>query len=106
MSARVYGGSSTRPPKEPFTFRVGGEDCPEFTVHQPDAGTVMDIEEATTSRQVLKLFMGEQFGALMEAIEAQHPDVLVDISRDISRHFGLFDGAANRAERRRRERSH
>lgn len=102
-AARVYGGK--REAKAPFVFRISDDEgAPVFTVPEPDAGTVMDIEEATTSRRVLKLFLGEQFPALMDAIEAEAPEVLVELARDISRHFGLFDGQSNRAERRRRER--
>lgn len=100
-----YGADAARPAKAPFVFRV--DESPEITVHEPDAGTVMDIEEAQTSRRTLRLFVGgEQWSLLEEHLERQHPDVLVDLARDISRHFGMFDAssAANRAERRRRAR--
>lgn len=102
-AARRYGGDK-RAAAAPFEFQIG--DSPTFTVHEPDAGTVMDIEEATTSRQVLKLFLAEQYGQVEEHLEPQHPDVLIDLARDLSRHFGLFDAdqAINRSERRRRAR--
>lgn len=101
---RQYGGES-RTVKEPFVFQLG--DSPQFTVTEPDAGTVMDIEEAKTSRQVLKLFLGDQYAAAEEHLEPLHPDVLVELARDLSKHFGLFDveAAGNRADRRRRSRS-
>ncbi|NKR42005.1 hypothetical protein [Prescottella equi] len=101
-AARQY--DSTRPKKEPFTFRVA--DSPEFVVEEPDGYTVMDIEEAKTSRSVLKLFLGDQYEDLEDYIGPLDPDVLVDIARDMSKHFGLFDAdsAINRAERRSRDR--
>ncbi|WP_243636898.1 hypothetical protein [Rhodococcus sp. Eu-32] len=102
-NVRTY-GTDARAAKEPFVFTLPGS--PEFTVTEPDAGTVMDIEEAKTSRQVLKLFLGEDYADLVEFLEPLHPDVLVDLAQDISRHFGLFDteAAGNRADRRRRDR--
>lgn len=102
-NVRTY-GTEARPAKDPFVFNLPGS--PEFSVPEPDAGTVMDIEEAKTSRQVLKLFLGEDYPDLAEHLEPLHPDVLVDLAQDISRHFGLFDtdAAGNRADRRRRDR--
>lgn len=102
--ARNY-GAETRSAKDPFVFSVG--DSPEFTVHEPDAYTVMDIEEASTSRAVLKLFLGDQFNDVEDHLGPLHPDTLLDLARDLSRHFGLFDAdaAVNRSERRRRDRT-
>ncbi|WP_052070699.1 hypothetical protein [Rhodococcoides fascians] len=100
-TVRQY-GTESRSAKEPFVFSLPGS--PEFSVPEPDAGTVMDIEEAETSRQVLKLFLGESYPELEEHLEPQHPSVLVELTCDVSRHFGLFDiqAAGNRADRRRR----
>lgn len=102
-AVKKYGGE-TRVAKAPFPFQIG--DSPTYSVHEPDAGTVMDIEEAKTSRQVLKLFLGEQYQDVEDHLEPMHPDVLVELARDLSRHFGLFDTeqAVNRADRRRRGR--
>ncbi|ROZ51008.1 hypothetical protein EEB13_05540 [Rhodococcus sp. WS3] len=101
QNVRKY-GSEGRTAKEPFPFQIG--DSPTFLVEEPDAYTVMDIEEAKHSRQVLKLFLGEQYQDVEDYLGPQHPDVLVELARDLSRHFGLFDveQAQNRVERRRR----
>lgn len=102
-TVKKYGGEN-RKAKAPFEFELPGS--PVFTVHEPDAGTVMDIEEAKTSRAVLKLFLGEQYQDVEDHLEPLHPDNLVELARDLSRHFGLFDTeqAVNRADRRRRGR--
>ena len=94
-----YGGS--RDSKPPFKFQVG--DSPIVTVFEPDAGTVMDIEEAQSTRRVLRLFLGEDYGKVEEHLEGVHPEDLVELARDLSRHFNLFDTQAsvNRASRRR-----
>ncbi|QDQ93703.1 hypothetical protein FND50_25070 [Rhodococcus sp. WB9] len=102
-NVRRYGGEQ-REPKEPFKFQVG--ESPTFLVPEPDSDTVMDIEEAQTSRRVLKLFLGDQYEDVVDYLGPTHPDTLIDLARDLSRHFGLFDTeqAVNRADRRSRDR--
>lgn len=96
-----FGGGES---KAPFKFKIG--DSPVFLVPEPDSDTVMDIEEARTTRQVLKLFLGEQYEDVADFLGPQHPDNLIDITRAMSRYFGLFDAdiAMNRAEKRSRAR--
>lgn len=103
QDVRRYGGEK-REPKKPFKFQIG--DSPTFLVHEPDADTVMDIEEASTSRRVLKLFLGEQFDDVADFLGSEHPETLIEVVRDMSKHFGLFDAeqAINRVERRSRDR--
>jgi hypothetical protein len=103
QNVRKYGGEQ-RDPKDPFKFQIG--ESPTFLVQEPDADTVMDIEEARTTRRVLKLFLGDQFDDLADFIGPEHPDTLIDLARDMSKHFGLFDAeqAVNRADRRGRDR--
>lgn len=103
QNVRKYGGEQ-RERKEPFKFQIG--ESPTFLVQEPDADTVMDIEEARTTRRVLKLFLGDQFDELSDFIGPEHPDTLIDLARDMSKHFGLFDAeqAVNRADRRSRDR--
>ncbi|MBH0121562.1 hypothetical protein M1M07_23655 [Rhodococcus sp. HM1] len=103
QNVRRYGGEQ-RERKAPFRFQIG--ESPVFYVQEPDADTVMDIEEAQTSRRVLKLFLGDQFDDVADFLGPEHPDTLIDLARDLSRHFGLFDAeqAVNRADRRSRQR--
>ncbi|QIX48941.1 MULTISPECIES: hypothetical protein [Rhodococcus] len=103
QDVRRYGGEQ-REPKKPFKFQIG--ESPTFYVQEPDADTVMDIEEARTSRSVLKLFLGDQYDDVADFLGPQDPDVLIDLARDLSKHFGLFDAeqAVNRADRRSRDR--
>ncbi|APE11009.1 hypothetical protein BO226_19225 [Rhodococcus sp. 2G] len=103
QDVRRYGGEK-RESKKPFKFQIG--ESPTFYVQEPDADTVMDIEEAQTSRRVLKLFLGDQFDDVADFLGPEHPDTLIDLARDLSKHFGLFDAeqAVNRADRRSRDR--
>lgn len=101
---RRYG--QDRPAALPdFPIQVG--DSAVVMVHEPDAGTVMDIEEATTTRAVLQLFFGDDWDKIEEQLNSLHPTVLVDIAGDLSRHFKLnaTQTRVNRAERRRQQRA-
>lgn len=96
-----FGGGES---KKPYKFKIG--NSPVFLVPEPDSDTVMDIEEARTTRQVLKLFLGEQYEDVADYLGPVHPNNLIDITRAMSRYFGLFDAdiAMNRAEKRSRDR--
>ena len=96
--------SSDRDVIADFPLKVG--NSPVIMVHEPDAGVVMDIEESTSTRQVLRLFLGDDYATIEDHLAAQKPDVLVDIAGDLSRHFKLQPQQArvNRAERRRQQR--
>ncbi|QUD15902.1 hypothetical protein [Nocardia phage KYD2] len=101
---RRYG--QNRPePIEDFPVQIG--DSEVVMVREPDAGTVMDIEEATTTRAVLQLFFGDDYAKIEEQLNGLHPTVLVDIAGDLSRHFKLnaTQTRVNRAERRRQQRA-
>lgn len=101
---RRYG--QDRPAALPdFPIQIG--DSPVVQVHEPDAGTVMDIEEATSTRAVLQLFFGDDWAKIEDQLNSLHPTVLVDIAGDLSRHFKLnaTQTRVNRAERRRQQRA-
>ena len=94
-------GTDDRAAIEDFPLKI--KNSPTIMVHEPDAGTVMDIEEAGSTRAVLRLFLGTDFDKIEEHLNAVQPDVLVDIAGDLSRHFKLSATQAkvNRADRRR-----
>lgn len=87
-------------------FPLQIKDSPVIQVSEPDAGTVMDLEEATSTRAALQLFLGDDFGRIEDHLNGVKPDTLVDIVSDLSRHFKLNANATrvNRAERRRQSR--
>lgn len=99
-----FGGAANRRDEiEPLQFTIGDEDSYVFTVYEPDGGTVMDIEEARTTRRTLQLFFGDDWGRAEPLLEAEQPDTMVDLATALSRHFKLYQGApeGNRATRRR-----
>ncbi len=103
---KQYGGSAdTHDHIEPLKFTLG-DDPHVFTVEEPDAGVVMDIEEATSSRRVLRLFFGDDWDKAEKLLSSQHPQILIDLARDLSSHFKLNEDAPvmNRNQRRRQAR--
>lgn len=100
---RKYGGDSSDA-RPPFEFQVG--NSPVVKVFEPDAGIIMDIEESQSTRAILRLFLGDDYTDIEEHLEGLRGDDLVELARDLSRHFGLYDTQAsvNRAQRRRANR--
>lgn len=111
---QVYGGE-TRTVVPPMRFRVQGDpetgvdDSPVITVHEPDAGTVMDFLESSRAmdfRRSLRILLGpEQWAAAEEQIERLHISEIVSMTQDISRHFALdqaLTGESSRQTRRAR----
>jgi hypothetical protein len=91
---------------EPLHFRIPGCET-VFTAYEPDSGTVMDIEAARDTRQVLSLFIGEDWPAVEDALSGRKPEALIDLATKLSRHFKLSTSQVmgNRQARRRAQRS-
>lgn len=89
----------------PFRIRVGGAT---FALDAPDAGLVMEIEEARTTRAFLALAFDQQWPDVEPLLARQAPDVLLKLVREYGQHFELDQqamiqqAAPSRAERRRR----
>ncbi|QOV97604.1 hypothetical protein [Rhodococcus pyridinivorans] len=106
-NVKRFGGTSSR--MEPYRFILG--DSPEFEVHEPDTGTMLEIQsEKTTLRQGLRLLLLDQYDDAEPYIEALSWDEFIEWQRDLFEYFGLdarrFEErqAVNRFERRRRRR--
>ncbi|MGX4711645.1 hypothetical protein [Rhodococcus ruber] len=104
---RFGGGASVS--KEPYRFVL--DDSPEFVIHEPDTGTMLELQsEKTTLRQGLRLLLLDQYDQAEPYIESLSWDEFVEWQRDVFEYFGLdarrFEErqAANRFERRRRRR--
>lgn len=72
---------------EPFVLQV--DDDHTITVPRPTTDVVLDIEEATTSRQILTLLCGDVAEEFFKAIGSEDAVVLNAISKDMKKHFGL-----------------
>ena len=92
----------------PFRVRLGGQT---FTIEQPDAGLVMEIEKAPTSEAFFALAFDDQWPTVRPLLEnVKDPTKLHKLARQFGDHFGLNNDrimenmAPNREERRRQRR--
>jgi hypothetical protein len=72
---------------EPFTLELSEDEVLE--IPPPDGETVLEIEEATSSRVMLELLCGEHYDRVWELIRHRPASVLNGLARDIGDHFGL-----------------
>lgn len=100
------GGDEQVPVYPPFRVRLGGKT---WTIEQPDAGLVMELEAATTSQAFFALAFDEQWPDVRPLLMAvKDPRKLFRLAKDFGEHFDLSNerimeaAAGNRAERRRR----
>lgn len=88
---------------DPFRVKVGGKS---FTLDQPDAGLVMELENAGTTEAFLALIFDAQWPDVRPLFLDKDPDVLVTLIRQYGQHFEmdqqalLSRAAPSRAERR------
>lgn len=90
-----------------FRVRIGSHT---YSLEAPDAGLVMELEEARMTRVFLALAFDEQWKAVEQTLATKSPEALLTLIRSYGQHFDLdqaaimAQAAPNRAERRRRRR--
>lgn len=88
-----------------FRVRLGGQ---VFSVEQPDAHLVMELEQARTTQAFLALMFDEQWPDVRVHLVDMDPDVLLTLVRQYGQHFdldaqGLVERSAPNREQRRAE---
>jgi len=74
--------------KEPFVLEVGDDD--NIVIARPTGRQMMELETATSSRQVMEVLCGAEVAdRLIELVGNDDADVLASIGDDIRAHFGL-----------------
>lgn len=87
------------------TVRIGGQT---FEVAPPDAGLVMEIEEAGTTARILALLFDDQWPDVRPLLEGKDPEDLLTLVNTLGNRFGFSQNAMmaratpNRAARRQR----
>ena len=70
-----------------YVLNVSEEE--RIEVPRPSGDTMLSVEEAATSRQVIHLLCGEQADRLMELIGSEDNTLLESILDEMRKHFGL-----------------
>ncbi len=72
---------------EPFVLDV--DESTTITVPRPTGAVLMDVEEATSSRQIIKLLAGDQAEEFLKIVGDEDYTVLQAVATDMQKHFGL-----------------
>lgn len=75
---------------EPFVLDVDVDTA--ISIPRPTGDVLMDIEEARTSREVIRLLAGDQADELLRILGPEDYTVMQQVSEDMQRHFGLDRG--------------
>ena len=63
-----------------------------ITIPVPDGETVLEIEEAGSSRRRLELLCGEHFDEVFDLVRKEDPSVMLGLTEDMVEHFNLGGG--------------
>ncbi|GAA4845480.1 hypothetical protein GCM10023201_40920 [Actinomycetospora corticicola] len=94
-----------QPASRPAKVRLGGK---MWLVAPPDAGLVMEIEDAGTTSRVLQLLFDEQWPDVRPLLDPLRPEQLLELVNQLGDRFGFSQrsmmerATPNRAQRRQR----
>lgn len=71
----------------PFVLSIAHDD--QIEIHAPDGTTALRIEDATSSREVLRLLCGEHFDRIMELFGDKPFTALNRLATDMREHFNF-----------------
>ena len=74
---------------EPFVLAFSDNADENVTIPAPDGDTILKLEEASSSRDRLKLFLGDQHDAVWTHVKSAPGGVMAKLVKDIAEHFGM-----------------
>jgi hypothetical protein len=73
--------------RPPFVLEISDGDTIE--IEAPNGDTMLEIEEARSSRTTLELLAGEHSERILELIGPAPAGVMTDLVQDMLKHFGI-----------------
>lgn len=73
--------------KKPFELIV--DEDKSIHIAPPTTDVILDVSEATTPREQLRLLAGDQYNALMEVLGEESGSILKPLMNDLTEYFGL-----------------
>lgn len=70
-----------------FQFHVTDDEVIE--IKRPTGDVIFEVEEATSSREMIRLLGGEHADRLLEIFGGEDFEVMQAVSDDIMKHFGI-----------------
>jgi hypothetical protein len=80
--------------REPFELVI--DSSSSVVIVQPSGEDLLAAEQATSSREAIKILAGDQYEELMKVLGAEPAGVLKAVIADIRDHFGLGETDASR----------
>lgn len=74
---------------DPFVLEVSDDPEENITIPAPDGDTILKLEEAFSSRDRLKLFLGDRYDQVWKHIEHAPGGVMAKLVKDMAAHFGM-----------------
>lgn len=81
--------------KKPFELIV--DEDKSILIPPPSTDVILDVAEATTPREQLRLLAGDQYEPLMEVIGEESGSILKPLMTDLTEYFGLGETSASPA---------
>lgn len=79
---------------EPFPIRFGVDDV--VMIPRPTGGVLFDVEQATSSKQVIRLLCGEHADTVLDALSDADFEVANELAEKMQKHFGMGEYRASR----------
>lgn len=73
--------------KGPFVLEVDTDKKLEFP--RPDGNTMLGVESATSSREIIELLCGDNADEVLELFGAEDHTALTALGADMQKHFGI-----------------
>ena len=81
--------------KAPFELII--DEDKTVSIPPPSTDVLLDVAEATTPREQLRLLAGDQYDALMEVLGPEPGGILKPLLADLTAHFDLGETSASPA---------
>lgn len=72
---------------EPFVLWL--DDDHSIEIPRPSGDTLMDVEEASNSREIISMLCGDKAGEFLAVVGKEDFAILQAVSKDMQEHFGL-----------------
>ena len=97
MPAKKYQLAVYRAKAKKAPFELIVDEDKSIVISVPSTDVILDVAEAVTPREQLRLLAGEQFEALMDVLGDEPGSILKVLLSDLTNHFDLGESSASQA---------
>lgn len=97
MAAKKYQLAVYRAKAKKAPFELIIDEDKTITIPPPSTDVILDVAEATSPREQLRLLAGDQYEPLMEVLGDEPGSILKPLLNDLTNHFDLGETSASPA---------